>query len=280
MSARLLAALALVVVLVGCSGDTEGSAPRPSPTPTSSEAAPTPTRAPALDAPPTPKRGVCHRMSYDDAVSPTASAGPPVPFRRTHTAETFGVGELDTVAAGRLFAVDSERVQAQVARTCPRRLAEFVGGTEEQRRLSMIRSVWFTPTVEQSDAGAGWYRCDVVALARDGTLLPVTGSLAGVLDTEPGRQRFGVCGTAEPGTKGFRRVVCDRPHSWRAIRTVPLDGTAYPGEARAESAVEGPCRAAGEAAAADPLDYRWGYEFPTGEQWRAGRTWGLCWVPD
>ena len=28
----------------------------------------------------------------------------------------------------------------------------------------MLRTVWFTPSVEESDAGANWYRCDVVAL--------------------------------------------------------------------------------------------------------------------
>ena len=277
MRTRLASGLALVVLVAGCS-DVGGtpSADR-SPTPTTSRAAPTP--APAPEPPRPPESGTCHRMSYDDAVSPTAPSHR-VSCDREHTAETFRVGTLDTVVDGRLLAVDSDRVQDQVATACPRHVASFVGGTEEQRRLSMIRPVWFTPTVAQSDAGAEWYRCDAVVLAREQTLLPVTGSLAGVLDTEAGRERYGVCGTAVPGTPGFRRVACAEPHSWRAIRTVPIGGENYPGEAEARAAGEQPCRAAAEATAPDPLDFRWGYEWPTAEQWRAGRTWGLCWVPD
>ena len=33
-------------------------------------------------------------------------------------------------------------------------LASFLGGTVDDLRLSMLRAVWFTPTVEESDAGA------------------------------------------------------------------------------------------------------------------------------
>jgi hypothetical protein len=222
--------------------------------------------------------GDCHRLSYDGAVAPTAR-NRTVACDQTHTAETYRVGRLDTVVDGRLLAVDSDEVQAQVATTCPDRLAEFVGGTEEQRRLSMLRAVWFTPTLEQSDAGADWFRCDAVALAEDSRLLELEGTLGGALDTEAGRQRFGVCGTAEPGTAGFRRVACAESHTWRALRTVSLPGPDYPGEEAAARAGEAPCRDAANAQAPDPLDFQWGYEWPTAEQWAVGQTWGVCWVP-
>lgn len=275
MSIRLLAALPLLLALAGCAGGADDPETAPSPTETTATAQP----SPAPEPPPAPDRDACYRMPYVEAVSPTTTAEP-VPCRRTHTAQTFHVGTLDTVVGGHLLAVDSKRVQRQVAARCPDLLAGFVGGSEEQRRLSMLRPLWFTPSVDDSDAGARWFRCDLVALAGNEELLPVTGSLAGVLDTEAGRLRFGVCGTAEPGTPDFRRVVCARPHSWRAIRTVPLEGEGYPGEARARAAGEEPCRAAAEAVADDPLDYQWGYEWPSVEQWRAGHAWGLCWVPD
>ena len=32
--------------------------------------------------------------------------------------------------------------------------------------------------------------------------------------------------------------------------------------------------------AEDALDYEWGYEWPTAEQWAAGQTYGRCWAPD
>jgi hypothetical protein len=269
------ALLSTGLVLAACTNAGPGG-DQPSGSPTtrpvdSSPAEPTP---PA----PAPRVGDCHRLSYDGAVAPTAR-NRTVACDQPHTAETYRVGRLDTVVDGRLLAVDSDEVQAQVATTCPDRLAEFVGGTEEQRRLSMLRAVWFTPTLEQSDAGADWFRCDAVALAEDSRLLELEGTLGGALDTEAGRQRFGVCGTAEPGTAGFRRVACAEPHTWRALRTVSLPGPDYPGEEAAARAGETPCRDAANAQAPDPLDFQWGYEWPTAEQWAAGQTWGVCWVP-
>jgi hypothetical protein len=203
-----------------------------------------------------------------------------VPCAQPHTAVTVEVGRLDTVVGGHLVAVDSERVRDQVARTCPAEVEAHLGGTLEQRRLSQLRSVWFTPTVEESDAGASWFRCDAVALAREGTLAPLGPSVEGVLDTEAGRDRYGLCATAEPGTAGSRRVICSESHAWRAVRTVTFPGADYPGVAAVRAAGEEPCRAAGRAASADSLDFQWGYEWPTATQWRKGQRYGLCWVPD
>lgn len=227
---------------------------------------------------PRPPARACYRLGYDEAVAPTVDRRP-VPCSRPHTSVTFLVGELDSVVRGHLVAIDSDRVQAQVASVCPRRLVGFLGGTREQRRLSMLRAVWFTPTVEESDHGANWFRCDVIAVAATGELAPLRGRVAGVLGTEAGRDRYGMCGTAEPGTDGFRRVICSAGHSWRAVSTVDLPGGGYPGERVVRAAGEDQCTAAGRAAAADPLDFRWGYEWPTREQWESGQTYGICWAP-
>ncbi len=268
--------LATALVLAACTSGRPG-ADRPAESPSTDAAASSP--APSDPPAPAPRVGDCHRLSYDGAVAPTAR-NRTVPCGDTHTAETFQVGRLDTVVDGRLLAVDSDEVQEQVATTCPGQLAAYIGGTEEQRRLSMLRAVWFTPTLAQSDAGADWFRCDAVALAEDSRLLEIGTSLEGALDTDAGRQRFGVCGTAEPGTPGFRRVACAEPHTWRALRTVELPGPDYPGEDAAARAGERPCRDAANAQAPDPLDFQWGYEWPTAEQWAVGQIWGVCWVPD
>lgn len=269
------ALLTTALVLASCTSAGPGADRPPESPSTGPSSSPSTEAAPPA---PAPRVGDCHRLSYDGAVAPTAR-NRAVSCDEAHTAETFQVGRLDTVVDGRLLAVDSDEVQEQVATTCPGQLAEYVGGTEEQRRLSMLRAVWFTPTLEQSDAGADWFRCDAVALAEDSRLLYLDGTLAGALDTEAGRQRFGVCGTAEPGTAGFRRVACAEPHTWRALRTVGLPGPDYPGEEAASRAGETPCRDAANAQAPDPLDFRWGYEWPTAEQWAAGQTWGVCWAP-
>lgn len=274
-TAALLPAVLLGMALAGCTSQDEPS-DKPTPTATSSSAAPAPPAAQPVEE---PAAKACYRLSYDEAVAPTSGRGP-TECTKDHTAMTFAVGALDTLVDGHLLAVDSERVQAQVARECPARFATFVGGTLEERRLSMLRAVWFTPTVEESDAGADWFRCDVIAVAGDRELAPLTGRLAGVLGTEAGRDRYAMCGTAEPGTDSFERVVCSAEHSWRALRTVPFTAKDYPGEARVRAAGEAPCEAAGRAAADDALNFRWSYEWPTEEQWDNGQTYGLCWAPD
>lgn len=284
-----VAAAATALALSACSGGDEGSADAPSAggsasSSVASSATESPS-APASSSPqparpaPTPTRKACYRLSYRQALAPTSGRSP-VPCRKPHTATTYAVGRLDTVVDGHLLAVDSDRVQAEVARACPTLFARFVGGDEEDRRLSMLRPVWFTPTVAQSEAGAEWYRCDVVALAGEQRLAPLDGPVAGALDSGAGRDRYGMCGTAQPGSRDFHRVICSRGHSWRAVRVVPLAGGNYPGARAVRAAGTEPCQDAGAAAAGGALDYAWGYEWPSAAQWRDGQHFGRCWVPD
>ncbi|MBB3043878.1 septum formation family protein [Nocardioides soli] len=275
-------ALAGALLLAGCSGGDEPDRTAGSSTPsaTASDGAGASTsESPRAAAPARPKKDRCYRLDYTDAIAPT-NDGTPMPCKRAHTSRTVAVGDLDTVVDGHLLAVDSRRVRDQVAEQCPQRFAAYVGGSPDARRLSMLRPIWFTPTVEQSDAGASWYRCDVVAIAGDERLANLTGDLRGVLGREEGRDRYGMCGTAEPGTPGFERVICSAKHTWRAVATVPFEQDRYPGVDKARSAGDQPCRDAGAAAADGALDYRWGYEWPSAKKWRDGQRYGLCWAPD
>ncbi|WP_262347636.1 septum formation family protein [Nocardioides dongxiaopingii] len=277
-AAAVAAMLAAGLVLGGCTSDDEPADPAPTSTPT-----PTPTAPPRATAAPVPADDSCYRLTYEQAVSPTAGARP-VACRGSHTSETFAVGRIDNVVDGHLLAVDSQRVQDQVASSCPADLGNVVGGTVEDLRLSMLRAVWFTPSLDQAEGGASWYRCDVVALAGRDRLADVRGSLAGVLDDQEGRDRYGMCGTASPAARGFERVPCSAEHSWRAFEVVDLDpgdgAGGYPGRAAVTAAGEGPCEDAAAAVAEDSLDYEWAFEGPDPEQWAAGQTYIRCWSPD
>ncbi|KAA1417844.1 hypothetical protein F0U44_15935 [Nocardioides humilatus] len=267
---------ALTSALAGCSsGDEE---PEPTPTSTATSIAPTP---PPTAAPPpkAPTKGACYRLTYREVLAPT-SATPPSKCDGSHTSETYAIGTLDTVVDGHLLAVDSDRVQDQVATACPAALLDFLGGDPAALRLSMFRPLWFTPTVAQSDKGANWYRCDVVAVAGDKELAKPGTTLKGALAKPELRDRFAMCGTAAPDSEDFERVICSAEHKWRAIEVIPVDAKTYPGVTALRDRLESPCEDAGLDAAADPLDYKWGYEYPTKEQWAMGQTWGLCWAPD
>jgi hypothetical protein len=261
-----------VVAFAGCSGDDK----KPAAAPTTAEPTPPPTAGPPPEAPPD---GACYRLSFRQALAPTNRTAP-TPCKESHTSETYAVGRLDTLVQGHLLAVDSERVQRQVAETCPAALTRYLGGDQAALRLSMFRPVWFTPSVAQSDRGADWYRCDVVIVAGDKELAEPTTTLEGALADDAVRDRYAMCGTAAPDADDFERVICGAEHSWRAIEIVPYEPGDYPGEAAVKERLASPCEDAGLDAAADPLDYQWGYEYPTQEQWDMGQTWGLCWAPD
>ena len=195
------------------------------------------------------------------------------------------MGKLHLVNHGHLLGVDSDAVQKEVADRCPAQLAAYLGATQEQLRLSMLRPVWFTPTVEESDAGAEWYRCDVIAVTGDNKVAKVDHDVSRALKEPAGRDEFGMCGTAQPGTPAFSRVLCRDDHTWKAISVIDLADQAgkkgtWPGEKVVAEAGQDACQAAARAIASDALDYEWGYEWPTKAQWKAGQDYGRCWAPD
>jgi hypothetical protein len=280
---------ACIALLAGLlvSGCTRGSSDQdadPSPAtsgssvPTTSGASPSAT---VVGLPPPPPRSACYRLAPAELTLPTNDSRP-VPCTSPHNARTVHVGRLDTVVDGHSVAVGSATVQRQLSTACPRRLAAFIGGTEKDRRLSRFNVAWFSPTLEQSDRGADWFRCDLVAFARAETLLPLPrrGTLEDVLDRPRALDTYGLCGTAAPGTDGFERVICARPHAWRAFDTVGLPSSKkYPGAARLRNAGDDECKSRAAARAEDALKFRYGWEWPTRQQWDAGQRFGYCWAP-
>lgn len=261
-----LLTIALVTSLAACGDD--APAPRPDDDPTTA----------AVETPDPPGEQACYDLPYASAVAPTSEADP-VACTTKHTSETVSVGTVDAVVDGHLLAIDSDHVGRSVAEACRPALGTFVGGGEKRLRLSMIRPVWFTPTVEQSDAGAAWYRCDAVVLDGTETLAELTTSLRGVLaDQLP--ERFAMCGSAAPDAADFERVRCSEQHRWRAIDVITFDTTTYPGAKKAQRAGRARCEDAAADRADDPLTFEWGYEWPTREQWDMGQTFGRCWAKD
>ncbi len=291
-STALAGTLVSLVLVAGCSGGGDPSAtPATSGSSTATTSAsetsgsPTPTATsptPAAARPAAPPQSACYRVGTRDLTRPT-NASTPVSCRRTHTSRTIHVGRLDTVVDGHAVAVDSAAVQRQLSTTCPARLASYLGGSEETRRLSRFNVVWYSPTLAQSDAGADWFRCDLVGFGTGEQLLPLPrkGSLKGVLGRGGALATYGLCGTAAPGAAGFTRIICGRPHSWRAIDTIGLSGgAAYPGTSTVRRAGDGPCKDRAREAAADTLTFRYGWEWPTRAQWARGQRYGFCWTPD
>jgi hypothetical protein len=226
-----------------------------------------------------PVVGGCHELTLTEAEDPV-DAGGPVPCRRTHTSVTVKVGQLSRVVDGHLLAVDSRTVRAQITKACPTEPGSYLGGDTTGRRLSRFEVVWFSPSLAQADAGANWYRCDVVALRSEGKLVPLPARVKGILSRGGALDRFGTCGTSAPDRPGFARVVCSERHSWRAVDVVDLPASAHYLAKDDAATGDAACKDVAAGRANGALKYSWSFEWPTRAQWASGQRYGYCWVPD
>ena len=270
----LAAAVAAVLVLTGCtaeSSDPTGTPSSPSQSQTPSE---TPTETVPPDPGPTPKVGECHALSFRQAVA-VVGRTEPVACRRKHTSQTYFVGRLRLeTPAGSTRRVDSDAAQRQARTTCLARLPRHLGVAPRELRLTMAQAVWFTPSPGRAEAGADWFRCDVVGVAGPRTLLQLPRRTNGWGDAPV----LAMCATAAPGTAAFRRVGCGTKHAWVAVATVDIPGRKLPARAAIAQRMESPCGDVARGRADDPLDFTWTQESPTADQWEAGQRYGICWV--
>lgn len=265
-----VAALTATGLLASGCGAGAGAGPAPSPGVSASTAPPPPAD---------PVVGSCHSLTVREATDPV-DTGDPVPCREPHTSVTTKVGQIDAVVDGHLLAVDSRTVRSRIADACPEDPGSFLGGDRTAQRLSRFEVVWFGPSLEQADAGANWYRCDVVAVRAGTSLLTLPRNLEGILDRNGALDRFGTCGTAAPGRRGFARVVCSEEHSWRAVDVVAFPtGTRHLAE-DAAAAGDAACKDVAAERADGDLKYTWSFEWPTRAEWASGRRYGYCWVPE
>ena len=273
----LVATLLVAALTSGC-----GSTLQPAKVEPLSSATATATQPSPGPPPPVPKAGDCYQLNYTQATSPTSDV-PPVPCKQKHDTVTLYVGKIDPIVDGHLLAVDSDAVTKQIANTCPTKLAPWVGGTEDDRRLSRFMVFPFSPTLDQSDAGANWFRCDLVAVQSDKALAVLTGT-KGALDQPGALDKVGICGDAAPDAANQQRVICAQPHTWRAVSVIPIaDQSKYQGPSMT-AAANAQCKTQAQQRATDPLVYKWSFEWPSRADFDAAKAarqprYGLCWVP-
>ena len=270
----LVAAVAATLLVSGC-----GSALKAAKVDAKAEASATATQSAPGPPPPAPKVGKCYDLTYKESLRGTSKAKP-VPCKDKHTSVTIYVGEFDPIVDGHLLAVDSEEVQAQIAKLCPSKVGDWVGGSKEDQRLSRFKATWFSPTLAASDAGADWFRCDLVAKRGEKSFVAITAT-KGALDDSVGLDRFGTCSVATPADKKrFEAIPCAQPHTWRAVSVVDIpEGARYEGAAQ-QAAADRACKDEAEQQGTDPLEIKWAFQWPSQEAFDAGQRYGLCWVPD
>ncbi len=271
---RLLAAptmcltLGAVLALAGCSGSGTESAGDASPA----------TSTPSATGE-RPRAGDCHRLTPRDVLG-SADTEPAVDCAEEHTSETVHVGTFEPAAQGKPLALTSDAANRAAGQRCRAEAAAYLGTDPQELWITRVEVFWFVPTSEEVEAGADWLRCDAVVLEGERSLMPLPRTMKGALAQTAGLERYGLCGTARPGAKGFARVVCSKPHTWQAISTIGIDGgRRYPGTEAVRAAGEEACQGQARAAQGNALQYDYGWEWPTESQWEAGQRHGYCWAP-
>jgi hypothetical protein len=230
-------------------------------------------RAVAVDP---PRVGECRVLAPADIAKPS-NASPVVGCAEPHTAETFLVGTLETAADEAGW--DDPALGAAVHDRCRKRWVRFVGADASLALRTLLDWAWFRPTEEQWDAGARWFRCDVVGGTATSARLPaLPRTTAGVLLGRPD-DRWLAC-VDGPAVAGSPRVPCSEPHTWRAVTTVVVgeDDEPYPGDRLVEVVSRDFCRESVLAWLDYPLEYDFGYTWFHRAEWERGNRRSICWA--
>ena len=224
------------------------------------------------EAPPT--LGACRQLTPEHVAEPSNTTEP-VDCDEPHTAETYAVGQLPGTFDDADH--DEEELGAWAYETCSEAFMEFLGADESLVMRTVVSWAWFRPSEAAWDAGARWYRCDVVGggeQSKEFVELPPTAK--GLLLGRP-KDRWLVCADG-PTVAGSVKVACTEPHQWRAVTTISLPGENYPGDRVVEVTTRDFCSRSVGAWLNYPVDYDFGYTWFQEAEWEAGNRRSVCWA--
>ena len=256
-AARGLAVTVGLVALAatGCSADGAGPTPRAE-------------EMPAL--------GACRVLAPDD-VAAQANASPVVDCAEDHTAETYAVGSLPERFADVEY--EDRALGGYAYKTCSAAFMKFLGADESLVMRTVLSWAWFRPSEAAWDAGARWYRCDVIGGGEQSesyVALPQTAE--GVLLGRPD-DTWLVCVNGE-SVDASAKIPCSQAHSWRAVTTIKLGESEdeYPGDRLVEVRTRDFCSDSVGAWLNYPVTYDFGYTWFHEAEWDAGNRRSVCWA--
>ncbi|WP_148575704.1 septum formation family protein [Nocardioides caldifontis] len=223
-----------------------------------------------------PEPGACRALEPED-VGASSDDSPTVPCTQAHTAETFLVAALEPPLAdvGR----DDPRLAQDAYRRCSRGFRKLTGADDSLALRTVLSWAWFRPSEEQWEAGARWYRCDVVGGTEESaSLVGLPRTAEGVLLGIPA-DRWMACVDDEE-VVGAVPVPCSEPHGWRAATTIVVgkEGDPYPGDRVVEVLSRDYCSDSVGAWLHYPLDYEYAYTWFGEAEWDAGNRRSVCWA--
>jgi len=167
-----------------------------------------------------PKVGQCRVISYKRAAA-VSDDRKPTSCSKRHNAVTFAVPTTTTPLAR----LTQDQLTAIGAHTCTEPFLKMLGRTSVRRAESAYTFVFFQPTTAQMQAGANWFRCDLV-LDAGKKMLPLPTRLRHPVLPKRADDRTERCLT------GTHLVTpCSTKHAYRPIDAIRFKPIAYPSRA-------------------------------------------------
>ena len=228
----------------------------------------------ALEDP--PQVGECRVLEPAD-IAEDSNEAEPVDCSGPHNAETYRVGTF----AGDLADADPDDAElgSAVYEDCAKEYMRFTGADESLALRSVLSWAWFRPSDEQWEAGARWYRCDVVGgTDRSAALVELPRTAKGILLGIPG-DRWMACVNGA-SVSAVPPVPCTEPHTWRAVTTIVVgeDKDPYPGDRLVEVLSRDYCSDSVGAWMNYPIDYEYAYTWFHKAEWETGNRRSVCWA--
>lgn len=223
-----------------------------------------------------PEIGACRELTPADVARPSDDTDP-VPCEEPHTAETYDVGALPAGFEDADW--DDVAVSDWASETCTSGFREFLGADVSMVMRTVLSWVWFRPSEDAWDAGARWYRCDVVGGGEQSKAYVELPTSAEDLLAGPPQDEWMVCADGKT-VDGAVKLPCTEPHEWRAVTTISLGepDDAYPGDRRVEQKTQDFCSKSVGAWLNYPVDYDYGYTWFPEAAWEAGNRRSVCWA--
>ena len=223
-----------------------------------------------------PATGLC-RMLTPAQVARPSNDGSPIACSEPHDSETFAVGSLPDRFAKADY--DDPALDTWAYAACSHAFPAHLGTDESTAMRSVLTWIWFRPSQQAWDAGARWYRCDVLGGSADQHQyvdLPTTtkGLLRG-----RGDDHWMACAKGKSVASGTT-VPCTMPHDWRAATTIKLGEMSekYPGDKVAKAKTKAYCAESIDAWLGYPASYDYGYTWFGEREWKAGNRRSVCWA--
>ena len=223
-----------------------------------------------------PDTGLCRDLSAE-AVDAETDDTEPVDCTEDHTAETFYVGSFDEDETADT-AYDDASLGATVTKACGTRFRRYTGATDSLALRTVVTWAWWRPSEEAWDAGARWFRCDVVARSTADALAPLPRTTKGLLLGIPAA-RWMVCADG-PALAKAPRVACTEKHTWRAVSAVSIgkERDPWPGSRLVEVRSRDFCSDWVGAWTNYSLDYEFAYTWFGKDDWASGNRLSVCWA--